>query len=115
MRIFVQARISDLASWPLGIILPTAAIGAVCLIFPSPATPAVQVGANSGSSGYGQTRKCLISSDFSYTPPSPTSSLTDFPATAVFTYPAGTASAAIRRTILPKSRRVRWLSANTSQ
>jgi len=46
---------------------------------------------------------------------SPTSSLTDFPATAAFAYPAGTGSAAIRRTIAPKSRRVKQLSASNSQ
>jgi hypothetical protein len=33
----------------------------------------------------------------------------------VFGYPAGGRSAAIRCTILPKSRRARWLSANSSQ
>ena len=32
-----------------------------------------------------------------------------------FGYPADTGSAAIRRTTLPKRRRVRWLSAKSSQ
>jgi len=33
----------------------------------------------------------------------------------LFGYPAGGGSTAIRCTMLPKSRRVRWLSANSSQ
>ncbi len=32
-----------------------------------------------------------------------------------FAYPAGKGSEAIRRTIVPNSRRVRWLSARSSQ
>ena len=60
-------------SWPPSIVHPTAPIGAVCLIFPSRATPAAQEGANSGSSGYVRTWKCLISSGFSDTSPSPPS------------------------------------------
>jgi hypothetical protein len=47
--------------------------------------------------------------------PSPTSSLTDFPATAAFACPAGTVSAPIRRTMLSNTRRARRLSPGSSR
>ena len=39
----------------------------------------------------------------------------DFPASRSLCYPAGSDSPAIRRSILPNNRFVRWLSANNSQ
>ena len=64
-------------------------------------------GASSVSSGQGNTQKCLIPSDLSYTSP-PRSFLRPDCLLAAARYPPGKGSAAIRRTIAPKSRRVRW-------
>lgn len=65
------SRISILDSRPPAIVLPTASIGAVFLIFSCRATPADQEGVNSGPSAHKETRKCFISNDFLYTSPSP--------------------------------------------
>src|ERR1019366_8268267 len=48
------------------------------------------------------------------TPPSPFA-LDRFPGSHSLGYPAGSDSPAIRRSILPNNRFVRWLSANSSQ
>ena len=81
--------------------------------FPSRATPAAQEGATPGCSRRAKAWKCFISSGFSDTlsVSFPFARLVS-PAAA---YPVGTASAAIRRTMLTNSRRVRWLSARSSQ
>jgi len=82
-------------------------------LFSFRATPKAHQGANSGSSGYRRTQKCLISSSFSDTYPS-----TPFLHPVCFTaaaYPVGTGSAAMRRTMPANSRRVSWLSASSRQ
>jgi hypothetical protein len=61
-----------------------------------------------------QTERCLIQSDFAYTSPSP-SFLRPVCFSAAAPYPVGKGSAAIRRTMLSNSRRVRRLSASSSQ
>ena len=66
------------------------------------------------SSGYRKTRKYLISSDFSHTSPSPFF-LRPVCLPAAVPYPVCKGSAAIRRTMLPNSCRVRWLSASNNQ
>jgi hypothetical protein len=55
---------------PAGTIVhPTAPIGALSHFFHHERPQAAQEGANSASSEYVETRKCLISRDFSYTSP----------------------------------------------
>lgn len=72
-----------------------------------------QEGARFASSGHRRTSKCLIPSDFSYTSPPPF--LRPACLSAAAPYPVGTASEAIRRTMLPNSLRVKWLSASRSR
>ena len=47
--------------------------------------------------------------------PPPASPLAEIRSARRLAYPAGKGSEAIRRTMLPNSRRVRWLSASSSQ
>jgi hypothetical protein len=100
---------------PAGSVHPTASVGAVFSSFPSRATPAAHKGASPASSGYGKTGNCHIFKQFLshlFVP----SLLRPvwFPFGAA-PYPASTGKASIRRTMLPKSRRVRGLSATSSQ
>jgi hypothetical protein len=110
----ILAKISILASWPPSSVNLTASVRAAFPGFRPRATPAARKESSSASFEYGRTRKCLISSDFSYTSPS-SSFLRPVCSPDAAPYPVGKGSAAIRRTMLPKSRRVRWLSANSSR
>ena len=67
------------------------------------------------SSGYVKAWKCLISSNFSDTSPSPSLLRPVWFPFAAGPYPAGTGRPSIRRTMLPNRRRVRWLSASINQ
>lgn len=80
------------------------------LIFFNLATPDHQTCLARAPTSYQSLRSEAISSNTS--PSSPR-----FPriCTPHSPYPVGSGSVAIRRTMLPKSRRVRWLSANSSQ
>jgi len=108
------SRISVLASWPPSTVHPTASVGAAFFILSIPSDCGGRERAGAASSRYRKTRKGLISSDFSHTSPS-SSFLRHFCLPAAVPYPVCKGSAAIRRTMLPNSRRVRWLSASSSQ
>jgi len=56
-----------------------------------------------------------LATDFSDTSPSPTSLVAEIRSGRQLTYAAGMGSGAIRRTMLSKRRRARWLSASSSQ
>jgi hypothetical protein len=75
--------------------------------FPSRATPAIHEGASSAPSEQAKTGNCLIFNEFSNTSPPLPPSAPSFRLPAANLYPVGSGSAAIRRTMLPNSRRVR--------
>lgn len=56
-----------------------------------------------------------LSTCASHTSPAPVSLAAEICSVLRFAYPAGKVSEAIRRTMLPNNRRVRWLSASISQ
>jgi hypothetical protein len=104
-----------LPSRPAGSIHPPASVGAGFSSLPSRTTPAAHPGARPASSGYGNPSHGLLCKPLlrHLSIPSRLRPV-GFPCGSA-PYPAGTGSAAIRRTMLPKSRRVRWLSANRRQ
>src|ERR1022692_525407 len=115
-RMFLT-RISVLPSWPPSIIHPTASFGAVCLIcliFPIPNDSGGPGGGHLWLFPVGKNLEVphfkRVLRHLSVRPLTP--SPVRFPAAA---YPVCIGSAAIRRTMLPNNRRVRWLSASINQ